>query len=135
MFVWDAAYTTGLESIDEQHQLLIDQINRLEEFLAIPNPTPAEILFAGSVFQFLQAYAEMHFQYEENCMHRYRCPAFAENQAAHANFRQFLAEFEQRTERHGFDRSALAALHTTAREWITSHILRIDSQLKPCTGH
>ncbi len=62
MIAWDEKFATGLESIDKQHRLLIDQINRLEELLANPKPTPAEIMFAGSLIQFLESYANTHFQ-------------------------------------------------------------------------
>ena len=135
MIAWDEKFATGLESIDKQHQLLIDQINRLEELLANPKPTPAEIMFAGSLIQFLESYANTHFQFEENCMERFRCPSHAQNKDAHAEFMKFLAGFKQMFKTQGFDLEAFRDLHQTITTWITSHILRIDTQLKACVKH
>lgn len=132
MLAWNEDYATGLDSIDKQHHMLIDHINRLEEMLAITKPTPAEIAFASSLVQFLELYANTHFKYEEGCMVRYRCPAHAENQAAHAEFLTFFGRFKEHYQAEGYSAEAFRELHHTISSWITGHILRIDTRLKAC---
>lgn len=135
MLAWNDEFSTGLETIDRQHKVLIDHINRLEELLAHSKPTPAEIEFFQSLIKFLESYADTHFKFEENCMERYHCPAHAQNKDAHAQFMAFLAGFREKFNREGFSVTAFAELHKTISTWITGHILKIDTQLKSCVKH
>jgi hemerythrin len=135
MLAWSDDFATGLETIDKQHRMLIDHINRLEEILATPQPTPAEIQFAHSLVQFLEAYADRHFRVEEQCMESYRCPAHAENQLMHAQFLEFFDRFKKQFKEDGFQVLAFQELHHAMSSWITGHILRIDTQLKSCSKH
>ena len=132
MLAWNNDFATGLETIDKQHRMLIDHINRLEEMLETPKPTPAEIEFAHSLVQFLESYADTHFKFEENCMERYHCRAHAQNQEAHAQFMAFFGRFKEQFKAEGFQVAAFRELHQTISTWITGHILRIDTQLKAC---
>ena len=36
MLAWNNDFATGLETIDKQHRMLIDHINRLEEIIHCP---------------------------------------------------------------------------------------------------
>jgi len=135
MLVWNEAFATGLETLDQQHKVLIDHINRLGEMLSHSHPTPAEMQFAHSIVQFLDSYADTHFKFEENCMERYRCPSHAQNLDAHAQFMKFLDDFKHRFQNHDNRMEAFRELHQTMSTWITGHILRIDTQLKACVKH
>ena len=132
MLFWNETYATGLETIDKQHKLLIDHINRLEEMLANDRPTPAEIKFAHSLVAFLESYADTHFKFEENCMERYRCPSHAQNRKAHAEFMTFFNHFKGQFQADGYNAEAFQELHQTISSWITGHILQIDTRLKAC---
>lgn len=132
MLIWNEQFATGLETIDKQHRRLIDHINRLEELLNVSQPTREEIEFAHSLIRFLESYADTHFKFEENCMVRYRCPAHARNKLAHAQFLEFFGRFKEEFKTKGFQVAAFRELHQTISSWITGHILRIDTQLKPC---
>ena len=135
MLLWNEEFATGLDAIDKQHKMLIDHINRLEEMLATAKPTREEIEFAHSLVHFLESYADTHFKFEEQCMERYRCPAHAQNKEAHAKFLGFFCRFKKGFKAEGFRLEAFKELHQMASSWITDHILRIDTQLKPCVKH
>ena len=132
MLIWSEKYSTGVEAIDRQHRLLFDHINRLEEILSTPQPTAAEIEFTDTLVQFVESYAETHFKFEESCMERYRCPAHARNQAAHAQFLEFVAGFTRNFPTDGDRMTALHGLHQFLSRWLTDHILQTDTELRDC---
>ena len=132
MITWNEDYSTGIETIDRQHKLLIDQINRLEEVVANTRPTEREIRFAGGMVSFLESYSKMHFGLEEECMEAYRCPAHALNEQQHGQFAEFIERFKRKFNAEGFSVEAFRELHEMTGAWITRHILRVDGQLFPC---
>jgi hemerythrin len=111
---------------------LIDYINLLEENLQTTNPGMAQLEFMVHLVEYLEAYAQVHFEREEKCMESFRCPAHAENQQQHERFRGFIRDYKSRFELQGFKVELLRALHEAIVSWITGHILKIDTQLKPC---
>jgi hemerythrin-like metal-binding protein len=132
MILWTKQFETGSAKLDQQHRLLIDNINLLEEQLQNPNPTREEAEFAVHLVDYLEAYANIHFKGEEKCMESYRCPAHAENQQEHERFRGFIRNYKRLCEIEGFKVELLKNLHEVIRSWIKEHILKIDTQLRPC---
>ena len=129
MIVWNEDFATGSTSIDSQHKTLILYINKLEEMLKNTRPTNQQIVFAHSLVDFLEQYAKTHFSFEEQCMECQRCPAHEVNRVQHAQFIEFFGRFHQKFRTEGFSVEAFTELHQTTSAWITSHILRIDTQL------
>jgi len=132
MVRWTEQFTTGSVVLDRQHQILIDNINQLEEMLSLPHPTRLDYESMIAVVDFIEYYANTHFQVEEECMAAYRCPAHAENQQAHTEFLKFFREFKEHNRTKGFPRKIVAELHVVMTKWIEEHILRVDTQLKSC---
>lgn len=122
---------TGSETVDGQHKMLILHINQLETMLKDFRPEPRNIQFAHSLVGFLEQYANTHFRFEEQCMECLLCPAHELNKEQHAHFIEFFGRFHQKYQAEGFSLEAFQELHRTISAWITSHILRIDTQLKP----
>ena len=132
MINWTKAFETGSAKLDLQHRLLIDNINLLEEELKKPHLTRVEAAFANRLLGYLEAYTNIHFDAEEKCMESYRCPVHAQNRQEHERFRGFIRDYKRQCEVEGFKVELLKSLHELMRTWITEHILRIDTQLKPC---
>ena len=132
MILWTKQFETGSAKLDQQHRLLIDNINLLEEQLNITNPTMAELDFWVHLVDYLEAYANIHFRAEEKCMESHRCPAHAVNQQEHERFRGFIRNYKKLCELEGFKVELLRNLHEVIRSWIKEHILKIDIQLRPC---
>jgi hemerythrin len=132
MLQWTEQFTTGMGHLDYQHQALIDNINRLETLLVSQGSRPEDYLFMMNVVDFLEFYAQSHFKVEEQCMESFRCPVHGKNKQAHAQFLAFFDDFKEQCKLNGFRREFIENLHETVSGWITDHILRVDTQLRPC---
>jgi hemerythrin-like metal-binding protein len=134
MIQWTKEFETGSATLDQQHRLLIDNINLLEEMLNITNPTKEESDFLFHLVDYLEAYANIHFTAEEKCMESHQCSVHALNQQAHERFREFIHNYKRLCEIEGFKVELVRNLHELMRAWIQEHILKIDTQLRPCIG-
>jgi len=131
MLKWSEEFATGVKLVDLQHQRLIDHINALETLLGGPPPERAA---CDQLISFLVKYVNTHFQFEEICMERRRCPAHAQNQREHAALQSVVASFAQRYRAEGPTADLLHSLHRTTSEWIGHHILTVDIRLRGCAG-
>jgi len=134
MLEWTEKFATGHALIDSQHQLLIEYINQLEDIPRTTNPSRDELEFIFKFVDFVEDYTKAHFSHEEGCMARYRCPAHAENQAAHASFLDFFQGFKIHFETEGCRPELLDQLHHQCATWIQEHILQVDLKLKLCNN-
>jgi hemerythrin len=132
MIVWDKKFKTGSDTIDRQHQMLIDHLNQLESLLWDVNPTKETCEFMVVLMGFLESYTKEHFQFEEDCMERHRCPVHARNKQAHGEFIKFFEEFRESYHRQGLKPEVVRTLHQTISAWIEGHMLQVDTHLKPC---
>jgi hemerythrin len=82
--------------------------------------------------EFLEGYLSEHFGHEENCMHRFRCPAHQDNLRTHGEFLTFDRAFVQRLRSKGCGPEVMREIYDYCSDWIGKHIMRIDVQLKPC---
>jgi len=62
MILWVKEFETGIEKLDQQHRLLVDNINMLEEQLPTTNPTREELEFTVHLVDYLDAYANIHYK-------------------------------------------------------------------------
>ena len=132
MLDWNENFATGHPLIDTQHRMLISYVNRLETLAENTNPTPEEVGLFLRFIEFLEDYIMAHFSEEEECMHRFRCPAHYENKRAHGEFLDFFRGFKLRFEVEGYRPEVVKELFEACVAWIQRHILRIDVQLRPC---
>ena len=132
MLRWSEKFETGHSLIDTQHQMLISYINRLEGLARNTNPSRQEVEFFVQLISFMETYVAVHFDHEECCMARHKCPAYQENKDAHGKFLEFFRAYKHRFETEGCRPDLLTELHEACSSWIQQHILRIDVQLKPC---
>lgn len=132
MIIWTKEYETGSANLDLQHRLLIDNINNLGEQLQSASPSREQAEFAAYLVDYLETYANMHFMIEEKCMESYRCPAHEENRQQHEKLRAYILHYRKLRQSEGFKVEHLKDLHQVFVTWIHEHILRIDTQLKPC---
>jgi hemerythrin len=127
MLRWSAAYKTGIELIDAQHQMLFHHVNRLAWLANQPKVDPLEVM---PLISFLDAYVENHFDYEEACMLRFRCPAHAANRKAHREFLDRWNKFKKRYDKVGPERELLQELNTATQTWLDQHICKVDIKLR-----
>jgi methyl-accepting chemotaxis protein len=126
---WDEArMSTGVESVDDQHQELIRMINELHRACRAG---------AGKdemrrMMAFLGEYVNTHFKHEEGVMEQRQCPNRAKNKAAHLqflnSFQKLVADFESK----GASTSILLDLRQMVGDWLVNHICGIDTKLRDC---
>ncbi len=120
--------STGVPEVDAQHKELINRLNEL--FTRMQRGDGIQAI--NGVLAFLATYATRHFAHQEKCMDDFRCPAAMANKQAHAAFLTTFANLKMRFDAEG--PSALLAIETQKQlsSWLTAHICRVDTQLKPC---
>jgi len=134
MLLWSEQFSTGSAAIDDQHRHLIQHLNHFEGLLVQTNPTTEDIASIVQFLGFLEDYIDSHFSYEEQCMEQHRCPAHQKNRLAHEHFKELFHLFKNRAQKEGFRIAMLVDLNQTINAWVQDHILRVDTQLKPCVG-
>jgi hemerythrin len=125
---WDPSMSTGVDSLDNQHKQLIAWLNDLLTAMSLGRGR-AEL---ASLLDKLGGYTIMHFGYEEDCMDQYRCPAAAQNAAAHKEFVATLRAFGEEFERTGATAQLMVHLESELMRWLVTHIKRTDTQLLVC---
>jgi len=128
MIEWSDALSTGMPYIDAQHKELIAHFNELSD--AVVRGKGREE--TGALLDFLQFYAQWHFEREEHCMDEYRCPAAATNKAAHRYFVQRFNWLYEQYQRSDVNPHTVKDTLSDLEAWIVGHILKVDTRLKPC---
>ena len=124
-FVWSPRFESGIASVDEQHQRLVEIVNRLGQVLIEGNATEASI---AAVFQELAGYAQFHFGDEERVM-----SAAGVSQQHVVEHCQHHRQFVEQLTGMWKGRAALAnpaeVLHGFLSSWLTFHILEEDQAM------
>lgn len=125
-FEWSQPFETGLTTVDEQHQRLVELIN---EFGALVTESAVGRKTIVRVFSELAAYAKYHFSEEEGMMAEVGlAPDYIQyHQQQHADFLQELDRFhtELKTDDpQGPERFLMFLIH-----WLAYHILGIDKAM------
>jgi len=125
---WTEKYETGFGDIDKQHKEIIQQLNRLHD--AIVAGLAKEVV--SDIVNFAGDYATKHFAYEESCMDKYQCPFAKQNKEAHEQFVRRFGEIQKQLADANADTSKVLEVYRELRDWIHSHILKIDTNLRAC---
>lgn len=129
MLTWKSDYETGSPLVDGQHKILFEKINMMEKILAAPVLQKRDV---DALVEFLSSYVVQHFKFEEQCMEHHKCPAAAQNKQAHGQLLDVLAKWKEEYQKQGATKELVSKLHATSSAWIHSHIIKVDTQLKPC---
>lgn len=117
---WDARLETGVPTIDLQHRILFELMQRIphgdERGLS---PDLSDLLLQ------LRSYADYHFRYEEDWIHvNARDPLIPQgHEHLHAAFGQRLGQLEEQL---ACGRLDAATLYEFLRRWLIDHIIRQD---------
>lgn len=122
---WSKEYSTGIESIDDQHQELFRRGNNLVK--AIRERRCREEI--DKIITFLDDYARVHFSDEEDRMKEAGYPGLEEQVRLHREFLASLADLKNeaslpRVPGSSYDLSA--ATNQVVVDWIINHILKVD---------
>ena len=127
---WKDAYATGVQRLDEQHMMIF---NTADDFRTALDEGVGESVYP-TLLDFLFAYCEGHFRFEEGCMEEHRCPVAQKNKAAHTMFLATFRDYRLRYETRGYQAEDARALIDKVDRWLDEHICRIDVHLKKCVN-
>ncbi len=122
-FHWNKYFETTLENTDQQHQTLVQMVNRYGELLTrADSPTSGEV---AVVLDKLVAYARYHFLEEEAMMQQVGLDprSIEQHKQFHA---EFLQEVTMLQSGLGERQQNAQQLLTFLTYWLTFHILGID---------
>ncbi len=124
---WRSNLSVGVASIDDEHQLLIGVLNQLIE----ARDTPTEYTIADRVLRDLFAYADYHFEHEEELMATYDYPELSSHMTQHA---QFIARLRQLDLGLSIGDARVEDLARFVLNWFVAHIMVTDMQLGAFLG-
>ncbi|MCH8497305.1 MAG: EAL domain-containing protein [Marinobacter sp.] len=125
IFPWNRNFETGIEIIDEQHQVLVGILNKLAWQFATQ---PLEGVPLADILIELKDYAHHHFATEEQVWQRcFGKQVLVDNhRESHASFLSRLEHFEQQDAQSP---ELLSELFEFLTRWLAFHILESDRRL------
>jgi hemerythrin len=127
---WDPRLSVGVPLIDQQHQELIEALNRLLAAMAASKGAQE----VRGLLDFLGEYVVTHFSAEEQLMARHRYPEAAAHRGEHeafvAEFKALHAEFV----RAGPTTGLVIKLNGRVCNWLRDHIAGADKRLGAFLG-
>ncbi len=128
---WDDSLSTGDNTTDEQHKYLIETLNSLGTAILEGNGPEITTRIIGR----LRFYAGWHFEREEECFEKYKCPAASMNKNAHAVFIEKFDRYNDKFRETGRSMELALSLHKEISDWVVNHIMRVDGELYSCIHH
>jgi hemerythrin len=124
LFKWDDAFLIGIEELDHEHKLLIEDINRLHEELARHDEKSAIEKCLGDICARMQA----HFALEEHVMKEHKYKFFDEHKREHDelldSYTEYMAQFLNDTA--GFSSNPI---EDNLKHWVINHIVTSDKKM------
>ncbi len=122
---WNKQLALGIESVDKQHQHLIDLINQMDEAVAIGGEHDAIMCIINDLVD----YTVYHFQHEEMLMSaaQFNPTLFAFHVAEHQQFIDKMLKVKQEAQAN--ISSISKGLIEYLVNWLNHHILNTDKQM------
>ncbi|MBE0582777.1 MAG: hemerythrin family protein [Desulfofustis sp.] len=119
---WRKDYETGIDSMDVQHQKLIELINKLYKVIR-KEESSASI---KEVLNEMTKYAEQHLQDEEAMLKTNDYPDFASHSASHQGYRDKLKTLLAESKNE--EDAAVKETYAFLRQWWKGHIVAEDQK-------
>ena len=119
---WDNSYSTGIPSMDSQHQKLVQLINALHT--AMSEGRGNDVM--GPVLDRLVTYTAVHFNAEESLMKLHHFPNYDAHKVEHEKLKQQVADFQ--TKVNTGKASISVQVLQFLKDWLLNHISDSDKQ-------
>ncbi len=116
---------TQVDFADEEHKTLFNLLNTLHD--AAPGGDKQTI---GKHLDGLINFVVEHFQHEERIMQEKNYSGFAAHKAEHEKFIAICADLQKKF--HAGEAEITQETTTFVKEWLDSHIPKIDMPYEPC---
>jgi len=124
LFEWDESFLIGIEELDHEHKLLIDDINRLHEELARQEKKSDIEKCLGEICTRMQA----HFALEEHVMKEHKYKYFDEHKREHDelldNCTEYMLHFLNDT-----GSPSSSPIEDSLKYWVMKHIVTSDKKM------
>ena len=124
LFEWNASFLIGIEELDYEHKVLIDDINRLHEELVRHDQKSEIEKCLGDIYARMQA----HFALEEHVMKEHKYKFFDEHKREHDelldNYTEYMLRFLNDT-----GTSSSIAIEDSLKQWVMNHIVTSDKKM------
>lgn len=119
---WDESLSVKINSIDDQHKILINMINDFYDNIAKRSNNENII----SLIDGMKDYTVMHFNKEEALMKQHNYPHFAQHKKEHEYFIDRVITLEEKIKKG----TIIVSFEITSflRDWLKSHIQNTDKQ-------
>lgn len=123
---WSDALSVGVKAVDDDHKILIDLVNQIQEVKA--GRVGKNVV--GSVLTSLVEYTDYHFAREERIQEAIGFPNLEPHHAQHEALKRdaiaFLDSYHQSPDTVDID-----ALDAFLKRWLLEHIMRSDMAFRP----
>ncbi len=119
LLTWNENYSVYIESMDRQHQKIIDIINQLHQ--ALENYRLEDVI--DQILQSLKEYTEYHFNDEEKLMAANNYPNLEQHRKTHQFLRNEITRYRQLQAKGKLTIEDLSRLLTN---WLINHIMIDD---------
>jgi len=121
---WDESFLIGIEELDHEHKVLIDDINRLHEELAKHGQESEIKKCLGDIYARMQA----HFALEEHVMKEHEYKFFDEHKREHNEFLDSYTEYMFQI-LNDTGASSGIPIEDTLKHWVLHHIITSDKKM------
>jgi hemerythrin len=124
-FNWKQEYSVGIKKIDDQHKVLVENLNELYESMQAGKgrETLAEVLDG------LVKYTQGHFATEESLMKLYKYPGYEEHKQKHTSMKDHVLSLKQK-----YDDGTISnpiQITNFLKDWLKKHIMITDKAYSP----
>ena len=124
LFEWNASFLIGIEELDYEHKVLIDDINRLHEELVRHDQKSKIEKCLGDIYVRMQA----HFALEEHVMQEHKYKFFDEHKREHDELLDKYTEYMLRF-LNDTGTSSSIAIEDSLKQWVMNHIVTSDKKM------
>ena len=124
LFKWDESFLIGIEELDHEHKVLIDDINRLHEQLVRHDQKSEIEKCLGVIYARIQA----HFALEEHVMKEHEYKFFDEHKREHDDLLDSYTEYMLQYLNDN-DVSSSIPIEDTLKHWVMNHIITSDKKM------
>jgi hemerythrin-like metal-binding protein len=121
---WKESYSVGVQSLNEQHKVLVGHLNTIYELFDSPDKREQ----VGALLSELEQYALVHFRSEEDLFIKYKYRELDKHALEHRFYEHKVSEFKTRFDSSD-EKVPLDMLEFLA-DWLTGHILGSDQEYR-----
>lgn len=121
-FPWSPEYNIGIQTIDDQHRVLVNTLNRLA--VAVSKHEGGKVI--AGIFDALMSYTRTHFNLEERLM---RQAKYADLEAHIEEHHKLIGQLEMLFNKHfGEEEPVYSDLLDFMKIWLKEHIQGVDTR-------